>query len=88
MIKFATAPVEGMAVTLTKSVELFGGQEIHAGESGTVRYVFDDTVTVRFEDVVSDISGAVYSDSVGVEVWELPDTFAEFADHEIVDDED
>jgi len=88
MFKFATAPVEGMEVTLTESVELFSGQEIHAGMVGTVRYVFDDTVTVRFEDIVSDVTGALYNDSASVAVDYLPETFAEFADHEIVDDED
>lgn len=88
MIKFATAPVEGLTVTLTKSVELFGGQEIHAGNVGTVSYVFDDTVTVRFEDVSSDKGGHLYNDYASVELDFLPETFAEFADHEIVDDED
>lgn len=87
MIKFKTAPIEGQFVRATRSLELFGGQEIHTGDVGIVLYIFDDSISVRF-DVVSDKGGHEYSDSVNVDLDLLPETFEEFADHEIVDDED
>jgi hypothetical protein len=86
VIKFKTAPVEGQFVRATRAMELFQGQEVRSGDVGVVRYVFDDTVTVRF-DVVSDRTGAEYTDSVSVEIHELPESFEEFADFEVVDDE-
>jgi hypothetical protein len=68
---------EGETVTLVKSAELFQGQEVHAGDVGTVRYVFDDSVSVRFE-VVSDVTGAEYYDSISVDLDELGEMFEEF----------
>ncbi len=87
MIKFKTAPVVGQFVRATRSLELFEGQEVHAGDVGIVRYIFDDSVSVRFE-VYSDKGGHSYSDSVIVALDLLPESFEEFADHETVDDED
>ena len=87
MIKFANKPVAGMAVTLAKPVELFEGQELTSG-CGVVSSVYADSIQVKFEDIVSDVSGHLYSDYVSVELDFLAETFEEFADYEIVDDED
>lgn len=88
MIKFANKPVAGMAVTLTKSVELWEDQEMHAGDCGTVSIVREDEIVVLFEDVTSDKGGHLYNDYATVELHNLPETFAEFAEFEVVDDED
>lgn len=87
MIKFKNQPVVGMDVTLAKAVELWGDQELSSGNAGTVSIVREDEIVVRFEDIVSDKGGHLYSDYVTVELDFLPETFEEFAEHEIVDDE-
>lgn len=87
MIKFANAPVVGMNVTLAKCAELDGGQEASNGWTGTVANVYADSVRVKFEDVVSDKGGHLYSDYLTVDLEELPELFEEFGDYEIVDDE-
>lgn len=88
MIKFKNQPVVGMDVKSVKWLELWQGQEISSDYHGKVASVREDEIVVRFEDVVSDRSGYLYTDYVTVSLDELPETFAEFAEHEIVDDED
>lgn len=68
---------EGETVTLIRNGELGDGQEVWAGTTGTVRYVFDDSVSVRFE-MVSDITGAEYVDYLSIPIDELDDWLEEF----------
>ena len=87
MIKFANKPVVGMDVVLSKPVELWQEQELWTGNAGKVSIVREDEIVVRFEDIVSDKSGHLYNDYVTVGLEDLPETFEEFTDYEIVDDE-
>lgn len=68
---------EGETVTLTCNGELGDGQEVWAGTTGTVRYVFDDSVSVRFE-MTSDITGAEYVDYLSIPIDELGEWLEEF----------
>lgn len=72
-------PVVGMEVTFKAPVfELSGGQEISNHMVGTVSNVFEDYITVLFEDVVSDQGGHLYNDIVVVPTDHIPDVLSGF----------